>query len=305
MKQPRRICRLARRTQTHSPGRVLAVVVPIAILGFAAYLWSKNLESKAHGDMAATVVGRMFISEPMPAGASMEYADADHDMVADPPSDPSKMLNPDVLVFSYVAGPEDETPPDDTWKELTDAIKKKTGKEVKVARFKTPEDQLAALKNGELHVAGLNTGLVQQAVEHAGFVPFCTLGRADGTWGYTMEFLVPAGSPIKKLEDIKGHKVTFTQLDSNSGCKAPLVLLKEHGLIPERDYTVAFSQGHKDSIKGVAAKDVEVAPVASDILAQMIEKKEIDKAAVVTIYKSEHFPRGDDRLCVQLVSRAA
>jgi phosphonate transport system substrate-binding protein len=106
-----------------------------------------------------------------------------------------------------------------------------------------------------------------------------------------MEFLVPAGSKIKTLADIKGHKVTFTTLDSNSGCKAPLVLLKEKfNLLPERDYQWGFSQGHEESIKGVAAKEIDVAPVASDVLARMIEKKEVDPAAVVSIHKSERFP---------------
>jgi phosphonate transport system substrate-binding protein len=119
----------------------------------------------------------------------------------------------------------------------------------------------------------------------------CALGKADGSFGYVMELLVPAGSPIKDPSQIKGHKVTFTRLDSNSGCKAPLVLLKEkYNLLPERDYQWGFSLGHEDSIKRVAAKELEVVPVASDILARMVENKEVDPAAFVAIYKSERFP---------------
>ena len=81
---------------------------------------------------------------------------------------------------------------------------------MKLAHYTTADEQTAALKKGELHIVGLNTGLVPTAVERDGFVPLCTLGRGDGSCGYTMQFIVPAGSPIKKLEDIKGHKVTFT-----------------------------------------------------------------------------------------------
>ena len=74
-----------------------------------------------------------------------------------------------------------------------------------------------------------------------------------------MKVLVPADSPIKDLADVKGHKVTFTRPDSNSGCKALLVLLRdEHDMQPDRDYTWGFSLGHEDSIKGVAAKEFEV-----------------------------------------------
>jgi phosphonate transport system substrate-binding protein len=220
----------------------------------------------------------------------MALPDEDKDLVADTPTDPAKQLKPDVIVFSYVAADEDATP-DEAFKELTEAIKAKTGKEVKIAHYKDADEQLAALKKGELHIAGLNTGLVPLAVESAGFVPFCTLGRADGTFGYTMEFLVPAGSKIKKLCDVKGHKVTFTRLDSNSGCRAPLVALKEEcNLMPERDYQWGFSLGHADSIDSIAKKKLEVAPVASDILARMVENKEVDPAAFVSIYKSERFP---------------
>jgi phosphonate transport system substrate-binding protein len=275
-----------------SPARVLAIVLPIALVGLAAYWWSTKLEARARNDMASGVIGRMFTSEPMPPNSAMAFADADNDMVADPPTDAAKQVNPDVLLFSYVAT-EGPGVPDDTWKELSAALKQKTGKDVKITRYNSADEQMAALKKGELHIVGLNTGLVQHAVEQFGFVPLCTMGKADGSWGYTMELIVPAGSPIKKIEDIKGHKVIFTTLDSNSGCKAPLVLLRDkYNLLPERDYQYGFSQDHKESIKRVAQKEkgFDVAPVASDILAAMEETKEIDPAAVVSIYKSERFP---------------
>jgi phosphonate transport system substrate-binding protein len=275
---------------THSAGRVLAIVLPVALVGLIAYWWSSTLESKARNELASNVVGKMFISEPMPAKSAMAFPDEDHDMVADPPTDPAKLIKPDELVFSYIAT-EDEPIADERWKELTAAIVAKTGKKVKVAHYTKVDDQMADLAKGKLHIVGLNTGLVPSAVEHQGFVPMCTLGKADGSFGYTMQLLVPVGSPIKDPAQIKGHKVTFTRLDSNSGCKAPLVLLKEkYNLLPERDYQWGFSLGHKDSIKRVAAKELEVVPVASDILAHMVENKEVDPAAFVSIYKSERFP---------------
>jgi phosphonate transport system substrate-binding protein len=277
---------------TSSPGRILAIVLPVAIVGLAAYWWSSKLEARARNDMASGIIGRMFTAEPLPPANGMAFADADKDLVADPPADASKLVNPDTLVFSYVAT-EGQGPSDDTWKELVAAIKQKTGKEVKIAHYSNADEQMAAIKKGELHIVGLNTGLVQNAVEQFGFVPLCTLGKADGSWGYTMEFLVPAGSSIKKLEDVKGHKVVFTTLDSNSGCKAPIVLLKQEcNLLPDRDYQYGFSQGHETSIKNIAAKEkgFDVAPVASDILARMEENKKVDPAAVVSIYKSERFP---------------
>src|SRR5215211_4964573 len=275
---------------THSVGRIFAIVVPVALVGLIAYWWSSTLESKARNELASNVVGKMFVSEAMPTKSALAFADEDHDLVADPPTDPTKLIKPDELVFSYVAT-EEKAIPDETWKELTAAIEKKTGKKVKVAHYTKVEDQMADLAQGKLHIVGLNTGLVPSAVEREGFVPVCALGKADGSFGYIMQLLVPAGSPIKNPSQIKGHKVTFTRLDSNSGCKAPLVLLKqEFNLLPERDYQWGFSLGHEDSIRSVAKKEAEVVAVASDILARMVENKEVDPAAFVSIYKSERFP---------------
>jgi phosphonate transport system substrate-binding protein len=103
--------------------------------------------------------------------------------------------------------------------------------------------------------------------------------------------LVPADSPIKILADIKGHKVTFTRPDSNSGCKALLVLLRDdYDLQPDRDYTWGFSRGHEESIKDVTAGEAQVAPVASDILTRMVEQGEVDPDAFRSIHESERFP---------------
>ncbi len=270
--------------------RVLMIVLPIAILGFGAFLWSKTLVPAAEEELSTDVLARMFISDTALSASSMSFPDEDGDLVADPPTDPAKLIDPKVLMFSYVASQEGSAP-EEAWAELLKAISEKTGHEVKFEQYETVEDQLADLKSGELHIAGLNTGIVPPAVQRDGFVPLCTFGHEDGTFGYTMQFLVPADSDIQKMEDIRGRKVTFTRLDSNSGCKAPLALLRDQfDLVPERDYQWNFSQGHEESAKRVAAKEAEVAPVASDMLARMVEKKEIDPSAYRSIHESERFP---------------
>jgi phosphonate transport system substrate-binding protein len=274
-----------------SIARVLKVVLPIAVIAVAVTLILKSwLPSAAQQQVAASVFPRMLGRPAEVIGESIKFVDKDGDMVADPPEDPKDCISPEVLTFSFVAGAE-ESVSQDKWKEFIAALAQKTGHQVKYVHYPKIDDQLIALKNGELQITGLNTGTVPSAVQRDGFVPLCTFGREDGTYGYTMQFIVPAGSSIKGLADIRGHKVTFTQLDSNSGFKAPLVLLMdEYHLMPDRDYQWGFSQSHADSIKGVAAKEIEVAPVASDILSRMVEKGEVDPTAVVSVYKSERFP---------------
>lgn len=272
-----------------SIARILSIVLPAAVVGIAAYALASRSVNAIRDETAPNILSRMFTAETVPAIDTLGYPDQDQDLVADPPADAAQCIDPPVLVFSFVAG-EVESIPEPKWKELLDALAKKTGREVKYTHYANVDEQLAALKKGEGHIAGLNTGIVPTAVQRDGFVPICTFGREDGTFGYTMQFLVPAGSSIKKLADIRGHKVMFTRLDSNSGFKAPLLKLMDVQLYPERDYQWGFSQGHEESIKGIAAKEFEVAPVASDLLKRMIEHGDIQADDVVSISESEHFP---------------
>ena len=270
--------------------RILLLVIPVAIVGFVAYALARQLETTAREQSAPNTIARMFTAEEIVADGPLDFPDQDRDGVADPPDDPAALIAPETIVFSFVAS-EPASVTEEQCKELLDAVAKKTGRTVKYVHFSNASDQLEAMKNGEVHIAGLNTGVVPTAVRRDGFVPLCTFGRDDGTYGYTMEFIVPAKSGIKDLKDVRGHKVMFTRLDSNSGFKAPLVLLlDEYGMLPDRDYQWGFSQGHEASIKGIAEGDYEVAPVASDLLARMIEKGEVDRDQIRSSYTSERFP---------------
>ncbi len=270
--------------------RVLLVVVPVAILGLAAYWWSSTLEPAARNELSENVFGRILSANVATASTKMSFPDKDNDLVADAPDDPAKAIVPETLVFSYVAS-ETESVPEEAWQPLLDALAEKTGREVEYIHFNSVQEQLDAMQKGELHIAGLNTGIVPTAVQRDGFVPLCTFGREDGSFGYTMRVIVPADSPIKELDDLKDRKVTFTRPDSNSGCKALLMLLRDQkDMRPDRDYSWGFSLDHEESIKGVAAKEYEAAPVASDILERMIEKDDVDPDAIRTIYESERFP---------------
>lgn len=273
-----------------SMSRVLKIVLPLVVVAIAAYLWSRTWEPAARSEMSDNVFTKILSANAVPAGMAMAHPDKDGDLVSDSPDDPQQCIKPEVLMFSYVAE-ETESVPEEAWKDVLAALKTKTGHEVKFVQYATVDEQLDALNKGDLHIAGLNTGLVPVAVQRDGFVPLCTFGHDDGTYGYTMQLLVPADSPIKDVADVKGHKVTFTRPDSNSGCKALLMFLKEKkNLQPDRDYTWGFSSDHEASIKGVAAKDYEAAPVASDVFQRMVERGEVDPKTVRTVYESDRFP---------------
>lgn len=219
-----------------------------------------------------------------------QYCDWDNDLVADLPLDPKQWNDPDTIIFSYTPV-EDPAVYAKVWDGFVKHMSDVTGKKVVFFPVQSYAAQYEAMRSGRLHVAGVNTGGNPVAVACAGFVPFAMMASKDGSFGYEMEIIVPADSPIQSPADLKGKSLAFTSKTSNSGFKAPSALLKsEFGLVAEKDFKVAFSGKHDNSILGVANKDYEAAAIANSILKRMIQRKVVDPSKIRTIYKSQTFP---------------
>jgi phosphonate transport system substrate-binding protein len=218
------------------------------------------------------------------------YCDRDFDLLADLPLDSKDWVDPDTIIFSYTPV-EDPAVYAKVWDGFIQHMAKVTGKKVVFFPVQSYAAQYEAMRSGRLHVAGVNTGGNPVAVNCAGMVPFAMMASKDGSFGYEMEIIVPADSPIQSPADIKGKTMAFTSPTSNSGFKAPSALLKsEFGLEAERDFTPTFSGKHDNSILGVANKDYEVAAVANSVLKRMIARNAVDGSKIRTIYKSQTFP---------------
>lgn len=278
------------------------------------------------------------------AKLSDRYTDADGDLLADPPAEASARINPDTIVFSVV-GSDDPIEAEARWGGLMKRISDATGKKVIYLKGEeTVEDaepadgegekkdseknevkktvpvpisldgQVDSLKSGQLHITAFNTGLVSRAVNDAGFVPLFCPADAEGHYGYTMEVIVPADSAIKDIADIRGKTVRFTAMSSNSGAKAPLVIFKEQGLLPGKDYQYLPTGDHILSILGVCygsnallrmdpedkklklvvpekpGPKYDVACVASDLLTREVAADRVKKDQYRSIYTSKEFP---------------
>ena len=218
------------------------------------------------------------------------YCDRNGDLVADTPTDAKQQVNPPTIIFSYTPV-EDPAVYSKVWDGFIKHMEQVTGKKVVFFPVQSNAAQLEAMRSGRLHVAGVNTGGNPIAVNCAGFVPFAIMAGKSGTFGYEMEIIVPADSPIKTPADIKGKKLAYTSPTSNSGFKAPSALLSsEFKLQAKRDYEPVFSGKHDNSVLGVANKDYDAAAIANEVMFRMFERKVVDKAKIRTVYKSETFP---------------
>ncbi|MEX2631536.1 MAG: phosphate/phosphite/phosphonate ABC transporter substrate-binding protein [Tistlia sp.] len=217
------------------------------------------------------------------------YCDRDGDLVADAPSDPSKLVNPDTLVFAYTPV-EDPAIYADIWQPFIDHLEEVTGKEVRFFAVQSNAAEVEAMRSGRLHIAGFSTGPTPFAVNLAGAVPFALMGAEDGRFGYTLQLFTRKDSGIESPEQLKGKTVAHTSPTSNSGNQAPRALFPAIGLVPDQDYEVVYSGSHDQSILGVVAGDYDAAPVASEVVERMAERGLYDPEELRLLYESKPFP---------------
>lgn len=218
------------------------------------------------------------------------YCDRDGDLTADLPLDQSKWSDPSTLIFAYTPV-EDPAVYAKVWDGFIDHLSKTTGKKVMFFPVQSNAAQIEAMRSGRLHVAGFNTGSNPLAVSCAGLVPFAMMASADGSFGYEMEIIVPAGSSINSPADIKGKTLALTSPTSNSGNKAPSALMKsEFGLVKDVDFKTTFSGKHDNSVLGIANNDYEAAAVANSVMNRMLKRDVIKASQIRSIYKSQTFP---------------
>lgn len=241
--------------------------------------------------LAVGISNRAVAAEDCPRGALDErYCDRDGDLLADIPTDPSQLIDPDTLIFAYTPV-EDPAVYAEVWAGFLEHMEQATGKKVQFFPVQSNAAQLEAMRAGRLHIAGFNTGSNPIAVACAGFRPFAMMAAEDGSFGYEMEIITYPGSGVEKVEDIKGKKMAFTQETSNSGFKAPSALLKsEFGMVAGTDFEPVFSGSHDTSVIGVANKDYPAAAIANEVMFRMIERDVVQKDQIVTVYKSQTFP---------------
>ena len=221
---------------------------------------------------------------------SPRFTDANGDMVADAPTDPSQWVDPNTLVFAYTPV-EDPAVYAEVWEGFLKHMEAVTGKRVQFFPVQSNAAQLEAMRAGRLHVAGFNTGSNPLAVNCAGFVPFTMMAREDGSFGYEMEIITRPDSGISSVEDIRGRSLAFTSPTSNSGFKAPSALLEaEFDMVAEVDFEPSFSGSHDNSILGVVNNDYDAAAIANSVLNRMISRGVVDSDSYTTIYTSQTFP---------------
>jgi phosphonate transport system substrate-binding protein len=278
---------MAHNKSTHPMALVMLIVVITA--GVATALWAEYFRVHQTVD-TQTNLNTMGFGKPVSNKLDPKFADTNGDLVADAPGTSAQFVDPPTIRFAYIEE-DDPAKQKKAWQPFTDYLSKVTGKPVEYVMVKGANDMLKAMRDGNLDVAGFNTGSVPIAVNLCGFVPVCAIPTGEGTALTHTEIIVPADSPLQNAGDLRGHELTLTEPGSNSGCKAPLVLLRsDFGLTPLTDVALRYSGSHEASIEGVCNGKYEAAAVAEDMLSRETGAGKIKPGQYRVIYTSESFP---------------
>ena len=238
----------------------------------------------------------LFTLWPAPAQAcnsrgdlDSRYCDSDGDLIADVPADPSRLKDPDTLVFSFTPV-EDPSVYQNAFSDLLEHLAKVTGKRIRWYAAESYAAQVEALRSGRLHIAGVASGATPYAINLGGFVPQVAMQKTDGTTGYTLQLITQKSSAVNGVADLKGKRVAHVSPSSNSGDTAPRVLFAAQGVTAGTDYEVLFSGKHDNSIMGVVNGDYDAAPVASNVVTLMRDRGMFKPDALRVVYESRPFP---------------
>jgi len=107
---------------------------------------------------------------------------------------------------------------------------------------------------------------------------------------YRACIVVPANSPIKTLEDLRGKRVAFVSQSSTSGYLMPLAALRKQGIEPERDFAAVLFGNTHEQTQALLGKQADA--IATNLGSYTYWKAE-DKSAAKNsriIWQSEPFP---------------
>lgn len=200
--------------------------------------------------------------------------------------------NPDQLVFATIPT-EDSTTLEQSFTGVIAMLEKETGKEI---TFQKATDYAAIIEGQrtskiDIAVYGPFTYVLARS-SGVEIKPAAALVTAKGAKpGYRSYGFVKSGSPINSLADAKGKKVCFVEPNSTSGYLYPSAGFIQADVDPKKDIKPIMAGGHDASVLSVVSGQCDLG-FAYDAMVehQLIDKGQIKKGAVKTIWKSEVVP---------------
>jgi phosphonate transport system substrate-binding protein len=171
------------------------------------------------------------------------------------------------------------------FKPLGDYLSKETGLKVDFTPVTDYAAVVEALASKKIDMAWLGGFTYVQAKIRTNGTVIPIIQRAEDE-KFTSIFIVPVGSPLKNLNELKGKTIAFGSPSSTSGHLMPRYFLMQAGLNVDKDFkNVAFSGAHDATVAFVASGKAEVGVLNASVWEKLNESKNPNalKARVLSV----------------------
>ena len=184
---------------------------------------------------------------------------------------------------------EDPSRLEPAYKTLAKALEKKLDCPVEVIITEDYAAEVLAMENGKLDVAEFGPLGFVFASERAKAVPLVSFGDAEGKpTTYTAGIWVKKDSPVKTLDDLKGHTLALGSPGSTSGDAFPMSALKDAGI--DKDVRSDYAGGHPEALLALTNGTVDAAEINSQTLESAKSEGKFDESKFRQVWKSNPIP---------------
>src|SRR5579872_2226017 len=177
------------------------------------------------------------------------------------------------------------------YQKVGEMIGEKLGCKVEVYVTTTYNAEIEAMRNGKLEIGEfgpLGYVLAHQVAKAEAVAAFSNAeGKPDNYWA---SIVVPKGSPIKSVAEIKGHSFAFSDPASTSGHLFPAYGMRKAGLDPDKDITASYAGSHTASFEALYNKRVDAGELNSEQLESATQRGHYQDGDFVFLWKSDPIP---------------
>ena len=169
---------------------------------------------------------------------------------------------------------------------LQNYLKQQMGRNVKLITFDSYASTLDGLASGSVDFASLGAVSYVRGRAKSGIVPL--VQRASDLQFHSI-IIANAGKPIYSLNDLKGKRFAFGDMNSTSGHVIPYLEMKHAGIDADNDLEVRYSGEHSATVKLVEMGLVDAGAVDESVLNAMLKDGRADRSKLRVIHTSKPF----------------